>query len=415
MSDVYKTALGKFEKAANIVNLDENIREILKHPRRQFIVEFPVKMDDGKVKVFKGYRVQHCLALGPAKGGVRYHPSVTLDEVKSLAFWMTFKCAVMSLPFGGAKGGVAVEPKKHSKAELERISRRYFAEISLLVGPEKDIPAPDVNTTPDIMAWFMDTYSMTVGYSSMAVVTGKPVGLGGSEGREEATGRGVAKTASMAAKRKGIDISKATVAVEGFGNVGRFAALLLSLEEGAKVVAVSDSRGAIYNPDGFDVEELIKYKKEHGTVADYPKAKGRLSNDELKVLDVDILIPAALEHSIDAEIAKEIKAKVVVEGANGPLTKEADDILNERGVLVVPDILANAGGVTVSYFEWVQDLQSFFWKRQHVNETLEEMLREAFSNVWSVMDKYNTDMRTAAYIVAIERLRFAIEKRGIFP
>ena len=415
MSDVYKTALEKFEKAANIVNLDENIREILKHPRRQFIVEFPVKMDDGKVKVFKGYRVQHCLALGPAKGGVRYHPSVTLDEVKSLAFWMTFKCAVMSLPFGGAKGGVAVEPKKHSKAELERISRRYFAEISLLVGPEKDIPAPDVNTAPDIMAWFMDTYSMTVGYSSMAVVTGKPVGLGGSEGREEATGRGVAKTASMAAKRKGIDISKATVAVEGFGNVGRFAALLLSLEEGAKVVAVSDSRGAIYNPDGFDVEELIKYKKEHGTVADYPKAKGRLSNDELKVLDVDILIPAALEHSIDAEIAKEIKAKVVVEGANGPLTKEADDILNERGVLVVPDILANAGGVTVSYFEWVQDLQSFFWKRQHVNETLEEMLREAFSNVWSVMDKYNTDMRTAAYIVAIERLRFAIEKRGIFP
>ena len=415
MSDVYKTALEKFEKAADIVNLDENIREILKHPRRQFIVEFPVKMDDGKVKVFRGYRVQHCLALGPAKGGVRYHPSVTLDEVKSLAFWMTFKCAVMSLPFGGAKGGVAVEPKKHSKAELERISRRYFAEISLLVGPEKDIPAPDVNTTPDIMAWFMDTYSMTVGYSSMAVVTGKPVGLGGSEGREEATGRGVAKTASMAAKRKGIDISKATVAVEGFGNVGRFAALLLSLEEGAKVVAVSDSRGAIYNPDGFDVEELIKYKKEHGTVADYPKAKGRLSNDELKVLDVDILIPAALEHSIDAEIAKEIKAKVVVEGANGPLTKEADDILNERGVLVVPDILANAGGVTVSYFEWVQDLQSFFWKRQHVNETLEEMLREAFSNVWSVMDKYNTDMRTAAYIVAIERLRFAIEKRGIFP
>ena len=415
MSDVYKTALEKFEKAANIVNLDENIREILKHPRRQFIVEFPVKMDDGKVKVFRGYRVQHCLALGPAKGGVRYHPSVTLDEVKSLAFWMTFKCAVMSLPFGGAKGGVAVEPKKHSKAELERISRRYFAEISLLVGPEKDIPAPDVNTTPDIMAWFMDTYSMTVGYSSMAVVTGKPVGLGGSEGREEATGRGVAKTASMAAKRKGIDISKATVAVEGFGNVGRFAALLLSLEEGAKVVAVSDSRGAIYNPDGFDVEELIKYKKEHGTVADYPRAKGRLSNDELKVLDVDILIPAALEHSIDAEIAKEIRAKVVVEGANGPLTKEADDILNERGVLVVPDILANAGGVTVSYFEWVQDLQSFFWKRQHVNETLEEMLREAFSNVWSVMDKYNTDMRTAAYIVAIERLRFAIEKRGIFP
>ncbi len=415
MSDVYKTALEKFEKAANMVNLDENIKEVLKHPRRQFIVEFPVKMDDGSVKVFKGYRVQHCLALGPAKGGVRYHPSVTLNEVKSLAFWMTFKCAVMSLPFGGAKGGVAVDPKKHSKAEIERISRRYFAEISVLVGPEKDIPAPDVNTTPDIMAWFMDTYSMTVGYSSMAVVTGKPVGLGGSEGREEATGRGVAKTASMAAKRIGVNISKATVAVEGFGNVGRFAALLLSLEEGAKIVAVSDSKGAIYNPDGFDVEELIKYKKEHGTVADYPKAKSRLNNDELKVLDVDILIPAALEHSIDSKIANEVKAKIVVEGANGPLTKEADDILNKKGVLVVPDILANAGGVTVSYFEWVQDLQSFFWKRQHVNETLEEMLRGAFDNVWDIKEKYRTDMRTAAYIVAIERLRFAIEKRGIFP
>ncbi len=415
MSDVYKTALEKFEKAANMVNLDENIKEVLKHPRRQFIVEFPVKMDDGSVKVFKGYRVQHCLALGPAKGGVRYHPSVTLNEVKSLAFWMTFKCAVMSLPFGGAKGGVAVDPKKHSKAEIERISRRYFAEISVLVGPEKDIPAPDVNTTPDIMAWFMDTYSMTVGYSSMAVVTGKPVGLGGSEGREEATGRGVAKTASMAAKRIGVNISKATVAVEGFGNVGRFAALLLSLEEGAKIVAVSDSKGAIYNPDGFDVEELIKYKKEHGTVADYPKAKSRLNNNELKVLDVDILIPAALEHSIDSKIANEVKAKIVVEGANGPLTKEADDILNKKGVLVVPDILANAGGVTVSYFEWVQDLQSFFWKRQHVNETLEEMLRGAFDNVWDIKEKYRTDMRTAAYIVAIERLRFAIEKRGIFP
>lgn len=415
MSDVYKTALEKFEKAANMVNLDENIKEVLKHPRRQFIVEFPVKMDDGSVKVFKGYRVQHCLALGPAKGGVRYHPSVTLNEVKSLAFWMTFKCAVMSLPFGGAKGGVAVDPKKHSKAEIERISRRYFAEISVLVGPEKDIPAPDVNTTPDIMAWFMDTYSMTVGYSSMAVVTGKPVGLGGSEGREEATGRGVAKTASMAAKRIGVNISKAIVAVEGFGNVGRFAALLLSLEEGAKIVAVSDSKGAIYNPDGFDVEELIKYKKEHGTVADYPKAKSRLNNDELKVLDVDILIPAALEHSIDSKIANEVKAKIVVEGANGPLTKEADDILNKKGVLVVPDILANAGGVTVSYFEWVQDLQSFFWKRQHVNETLEEMLRGAFDNVWDIKEKYRTDMRTAAYIVAIERLRFAIEKRGIFP
>lgn len=415
MNEIYKTALEKFEKAADIVNLEEGIRKMLEHPKRQLIVEFPVKMDDGTIEVFTGYRIQHNIALGPAKGGVRYHPNVSLDEVKSLAFWMTFKCAVMSLPFGGAKGGVAIDPKKYSVDELERISRRYFSEISIVVGPEKDIPAPDVNTTPEIMAWFMDTYSVNVGYSSMGVVTGKPVGLGGSQGRNEATGRGVSAAASMAAAKKGIDLRKASVAIEGFGNVGQYAALLLEKEKGAKIVALSDSKGAIYNKKGFDVEKLMKYKKEHGTIADYPQAQSRMSSEELKKLDVDILIPAALEHSIDSQTAKEIKAKIVVEGANGPLAKEADNILNDKGVLIVPDILANAGGVTVSYFEWVQDLQSFFWKRHQVNQALEEMMEEAFNNVWNIREKYDTDMRTAAYILAIERLSFAIHKRGIYP
>ena len=415
MTEIYKTALEKFEKAADIVELDYNIKKILEHPKRQLIVEFPVKMDDGTIEVFTGYRIQHNIALGPAKGGVRYHPNVSLDEVKSLAFWMTFKCAVMSLPFGGAKGGVAINPKKYSMNELERISRRYFSEISIVVGPEKDIAAPDVNTTPEIMAWFMDTYSVNVGYSSMGVVTGKPVGLGGSQGRSEATGRGVSAAASMAAAKKGIDLTQASVAIEGFGNVGQYAALLLEKEKGAKIVALSDSKGAIYNKKGFNIEELMKYKKEHGTIADYPQAQSRMSSEELKKLDVDILIPAALEHSIDSQIAKDIKAKIVVEGANGPLAREADNILNDKGVLIVPDILANAGGVTVSYFEWVQDLQSFFWKRHQVNQALEEMMEEAFNNVWSVMEKYDTDMRTAAYILAIERLSFAIHKMGIYP
>ncbi len=415
MGSIYESALEKFGKAADLMNLDPGIRKILEHPKRQLIVEFPVQMDDGTTEVFTGYRVQHNIALGPAKGGVRYHPNVSLDEVKSLAFWMTFKCAVMGLPYGGAKGGVKIDPKKYSQKEIERVSRRYFSEISIIVGPDKDIPAPDVNTTPDIMAWFMDTYSMNVGYSSMGVVTGKPVGLGGSQGRTEATGRGVSAVAALAAKAKGMDISKATVAVEGFGNVGQYAALLLSTEKGAKIVAVSDSKGAIYNPNGFDVKELMEYKKEHKTIADYPKAESKMTNEELKKLDVDILVPAALENSITPELAKDVKAKIVVEGANGPLAEGADEVLNEKGVLIVPDILANAGGVTVSYFEWVQDLQSFFWKHEQVNEALEEMMANAFNEVWKTKEEYSTDMRTAAYIVATNRVAFATKKRGIYP
>ncbi len=415
MGSIYESALEKFGKAADLMRLDPGIRKILEHPKRQLIVEFPVEMDDGSTKVFTGYRVQHNIALGPAKGGVRYHPNVSLDEVKSLAFWMTFKCAVVGLPYGGSKGGVKIEPKKYSKKELERVSRRYFSEISIIVGPDKDIPAPDVNTTPDIMAWFMDTYSMNVGYSSMGVVTGKPVGLGGSQGRTEATGRGVSTAAALAAKAKGMDISKLTVAIEGFGNVGKYAALLMSKEKGAKIVALSDSKGAIYNSNGFDIDELMKYKVEHGTIADYPKAESKMSNLDLKKLNVDVFVPAALENSITPEIARDVKAKIIVEGANGPLAEGADDILNEKGVLIVPDILANAGGVTVSYFEWVQDLQSFFWKHQQVNEALEEMMTSAFEEVWKTKEKYSTDMRTAAYIVATNRVAFATQKRGIYP
>ena len=415
MGSIYESALEKFGKAADLMRLDPGIRKILEHPKRQLIVEFPVEMDDGSTEVFTGYRVQHNIALGPAKGGVRYHPNVSLDEVKSLAFWMTFKCAVVGLPYGGSKGGVKIEPKKYSKKELERVSRRYFSEISIIVGPDKDIPAPDVNTTPDIMAWFMDTYSMNVGYSSMGVVTGKPVGLGGSQGRTEATGRGVSTAAALAAKAKGMDISKLTVAIEGFGNVGKYAALLMSKEKGAKIVALSDSKGAIYNSNGFDIDELMKYKVEHGTIADYPKAESKMSNLDLKKLNVDVFVPAALENSITPEIARDVKAKIIVEGANGPLAEGADDILNEKGVLIVPDILANAGGVTVSYFEWVQDLQSFFWKHQQVNEALEEMMTSAFEEVWKTKEKYSTDMRTAAYIVATNRVAFATQKRGIYP
>lgn len=415
MGSTYESALKKFGKAAELMNLDPGIRKILEHPKRQLIVEFPVTMDDDSIEVFTGYRVQHNVALGPAKGGVRYHPNVSLDEVKSLAFWMTFKCAVMGLPYGGAKGGIKIDPKQYSKKELERVSRRYFSEISIVVGPDKDIPAPDVNTTPDIMAWFMDTYSMNVGYSSMGVVTGKPVGLGGSQGRTEATGRGVSTAAALAAKAKGMDISKMTVAIEGFGNVGKYAALIMSKEKGAKVVALSDSKGAVYNSNGFDIEELMKYKDEHGTISDYPKAESKMSNEELKTLDVDILIPAALENSITPEIARNVKAKIIVEGANGPLMTGTDEILNEKGVLIVPDILANAGGVTVSYFEWVQDLQSFFWKKAEVNSALEEMMNNAFEETWKMKEKYSTDMRTAAYIVAINRVAFATKKRGIYP
>ncbi len=414
MEELYESALRKFRKAAVLMNLDPNVQKILEHPKRQLIVEFPVVMDNGSIEIFTGYRVQHNVTLGPAKGGIRYHKDVNLDEVKTLAFWMSFKCAVMGLPYGGGKGGVKLDPSKYSMKEIERISRRYFSEISVIVGPDRDIPAPDVNTDANIMAWYMDTYSMNVGYSVLEVVTGKPLGLGGSEGRTEATGRGVAKVTELAIQKRKQKISEAKIAIEGLGNVGQYSALILSKEKGAKIVALSDSKGGIYNPNGFDVEDVINYKKSHGMLSGYPNSDS-ISNAELKMLDVDVFIPAALENSITDETAKKMKAKIIVEGANGPITDTADEILKERNILVVPDILANAGGVTVSYFEWVQDLQSFFWKKEQVNATLEEMMEKSFNEIWNIKEKYSTDMRTAAYILSTQKIAFGIEKRGIYP
>jgi len=412
---LYEQALEVFRQAAKVMQLDPNIQKFLERPQRTIIVEFPVLMDDGRVEMFAGYRCQHSTALGPAKGGIRYHPNVTLDEVQTLAFWMTWKCSLLNLPYGGGKGGVKVDPSKLSKSELERLSRRFFFEISQFVGPLKDIPAPDVNTNPQVMAWYLDTYSMHVGYTALGVVTGKPVELGGSVGRNEATGRGVAVVAAEACKLLGKDISKAKVAVQGFGNVGSFSAKILQEEFGAKIVAVSDVSAAYYDPNGIDISDLIAYRDSNkGLIEGYPKAQ-RIKHEELFELDVDILVPAALENSITEENADRIKAKLIVEGANGPVTPGADKILHSKGVTIIPDILANAGGVTVSYFEWVQDLQSFFWDLDDVRNKLAKMMRAAFAEVAKTKEKYNTDFRTAAYIVAIDRVAKAVKLRGIYP
>ena len=412
---LYELALEVFSNAARVMQLDPNIQKFLERPQRTIIVEFPVLMDDGRVEMFVGYRCQHNTALGPAKGGIRYHPNVTLDEVQTLAFWMTWKCSLLNLPYGGGKGGVKVDPSKLSKGELERLSRRFFFEISQFVGPHKDIPAPDVNTNPQVMAWYLDTYSMHVGYTALGVVTGKPVELGGSVGRNEATGRGVAVVTAEACKLLGKDISKATVAVQGFGNVGSFSAKVLQEDFGAKIVAVSDVSAAYYDPKGLDINDLIAYRDSNkGLIEGYPKAQ-RIKHEELFELDVDILIPAALENAITEQNADKIKAKLIVEGANGPVTPEADRILRSKGVTIIPDILANAGGVTVSYFEWVQDLQSFFWDLDDVRNKLAKMMRAAFAEVAKTKEKYNTDFRTAAYIVAIDRVAKAVKLRGIYP
>ncbi len=412
---LYEQALEVFRQAAKVMQLDPNIQRFIERPQRTIVVEFPVLMDDGRVEMFAGYRCQHSTALGPAKGGIRYHPNVTLDEVQTLAFWMTWKCSLLNLPYGGGKGGVKVDPSKLSKSELERLSRRFFFEISQFVGPLKDIPAPDVNTNPQVMAWYLDTYSMHVGYTALGVVTGKPVELGGSVGRNEATGRGVAVVAAEACKLLGKDISKAKVAVQGFGNVGSFSAKILQEEFGAKIVAVSDVSAAYYDPNGIDINDLIAYRDSNkGLIEGYPKAQ-RIKHEELFELDVDILVPAALENSITEENADKIKAKLIVEGANGPVTPGADKILHSKGVTIIPDILANAGGVTVSYFEWVQDLQSFFWDLDDVRNKLAKMMRAAFAEVAKTKEKYNTDLRTAAYIVAIDRVAKAVKLRGIYP
>lgn len=412
---LYEMAQHQFLKAAKLMDLDPNIGNFLLWPQKSLTVHFPVVMDDGRVEIFEGYRVQHNTARGPAKGGIRYHPETNLDEVSSLAFWMTWKCAVVNLPYGGGKGGVRVDPSKLSEKELEKLSRRFFSEIQMMVGPTKDIPAPDVNTNAKIMAWYMDTFSMNVGQTTLGVVTGKPLDLGGSEGRPEATGRGVAITASEACNVSGIDISKATVAIQGFGNVGSFSAKILSEEYGAKIVAVSDVSGGLYNPEGFDIDDLIAYRDQNGgIIKGYPKGTP-ITNEELLTMNVDILVPAALENAITEKIANDVKAKIIVEGANGPTTEEAEKILIEKDILVVPDILANAGGVTVSYFEWVQDLQSHFWEIEDIRRKLTKIMKRSFGEVFATKQKYNTDMRTAAYIVAIGRVAEAVKKRGYFP
>jgi glutamate dehydrogenase (NAD(P)+) len=412
--NAWEVAQRQFDLAAERLDLDPGMRLVLREPRREFTVHFPVHMDDGSVQVFTGYRVQHNLGRGPAKGGIRYHQDVSLDEVKALAMWMTWKCAVVGIPYGGGKGGVIVDPKKLSTKELEGLTRRFFTEIEVLVGPEKDIPAPDVNTNAQIMAWMMDTYSMHAGHTVPGVVTGKPISLGGSEGRNEATARGTVFCIIEAARHLGIELSSATVSIQGFGNAGSIAARLIC-DEGATVVAVSDSTGGIHDPSGLDVNKVIAWKGEHGTVQGFPGAKD-ITNAEVLEVECDILIPAALENQITAANAGNIKARLIAEAANGPTTPEADEILFKSWkTFMIPDILCNAGGVTVSYFEWVQDLNRDHWSEKVVNEKLKEIMVKAFQEVLAVARREQCDMRTAAYLLAVRRVADAMEMRGLYP
>jgi glutamate dehydrogenase (NAD(P)+) len=409
----FRIAQLQFDMAAEFLKLDQGLRQVLRTPKRVLEISAPVKMDNGQVKVFTGFRVQHNIARGPAKGGIRFHPGVTLDEVKALAAWMTWKTATVNIPYGGGKGGVICDPKRMSKGELERMTRRYASEIFPIIGPERDIPAPDVYTDSQTMAWIMDTYSMTVGHTSLGVVTGKPISLGGSEGRGEATARGCMFVIEEACKAKKISLRGATVAVQGFGNAGAIAARLLS-EKKAKVIAISDSRGGVFNSRGIDPTKALRYKERSGTVVGMPGAS-RISNDDLLTLKCDILVPAALENVITLHNAEQIKAKIIAEAANGPTTPHADEVLARRGVFVLPDILANAGGVTVSYFEWAQDLQGYFWDENEVNARLDRVMRHAFQGVFETSRKYRTHMRNAAYILAVGRVAEATTLRGLFP
>ena len=409
---IFAAMLEEFDVAARILELDPGIWRILTHPKRQIVVSCPVQMDNGQIEVFTGYRVQYSITLGPAKGGIRYHPDVSLDEVTALAAWMTWKCAVAHIPFGGGKGGIVCDPTRMSPRELEALTRRYVAEIIDAIGPEKDVPAPDVNTNDQVMAWVMDTYSMHVGHTETAVVTGKPIELGGSLGRREATGRGVMIVAREAAKHLGIDLGAATVAIQGFGNVGSVSADLIA-RAGARIVAVTDGEGGVYNPAGLDIPSLIDHARPRRTVQGFPGGEP-FTNEDLWGLETDILIPAALENQITMENAPRIKAKIVVEGANGPTTPDAHRHMHDRGIFVVPDILANSGGVTVSYFEWVQDRYGYFWELADVNARLEKKMCEAFDDVLQTSMKYKVDMRTAAYIVAISRVGTVTRLRGMY-
>ncbi len=412
--DVLSMAREQLAVAAKYLDLDAGLHRVLAAPKRQLIVHFPVVMDDGHVEVFEGYRVQHNTSRGPTKGGIRYHYDVDVHETTALAMWMTWKCAVANIPYGGAKGSVKVDTKKLSMRELEKLTRRFVTEINIILGERSDIPAPDIGTNGTVMSWIMDTFSMAAGYTVPGVVTGKPVSLGGSEGRVEATGRGVIVSAEEACKRLNMDFSKCRVVVQGFGNVGSVAAKLAE-DQGATVVGISDARGAIYNPKGLPIRELYeRYSGRDGGIEEF-KECDIISNKELLALDCDILIPAAIATQITGENAGDVKAKIVVEGANGPTTLEADHIMSDKGILVVPDILANAGGVICSYFEWVQDLQNFFWEENEVNTKLARIMRGAYDAVDKMMHLHKTDMRTAAMIIAVKRVADATTMRGIFP
>ncbi len=402
----------RFEFAARKLNLDPGLWKVLSSPAREIIVHFPVSMDDGRIEMFTGFRVQHSIARGPAKGGIRFSPDVNLDEVRALASWMTWKCAVVNIPFGGAKGGVICDPTTMSKGELERMTRRYTSEIIDFIGPEKDVPAPDVNTNEQTMAWIMDTYSMHMGHTVTSVVTGKPLNIGGSRGRLEATGRGVEVVCGESLRYLNMPIEGCRVVIQGFGNVGSNAARLM-MEQGYKIVGISEKDGGLSNPNGIDIHQLIAYKQRNGTTLGFNGAEATPS-EELIVSDCDILIPAATENVITSRNADKIKARIVVEGANGPTTAVADEILAEKRIFVVPDILANAGGVTASYFEWVQDRQGYFWKEAIVNDQLETILRDSFEDVVRYSEAHNVNNRIAAYMLAIDRVAFTIKQRGIY-
>jgi glutamate dehydrogenase (NAD(P)+) len=440
----FKIAQQQLDNVAERLNLKKGIHEFLRTPRREFTVNFPVRMDSGEITVFTGYRVQHNMGRGPCKGGIRYHWNVSLDEVRALAMWMTWKCAVVNIPYGGAKGGVICNPKEMSQAELERMTRRFTTEISIIIGPEKDIPAPDVYTNAQTMAWIMDTYSMIKGYSVPGVVTGKPIHIGGSLGRNEATARGCMFTIREGLKHfdhkvippeqwtkeckedeieksicdgdegTGYKIDQATVAIQGFGNAGSISAALLSAK-GAKIIAVSDSKGGVMNKEGLDVPKVIAHKADTGSVVGFEGSNDEMGSKDVLELECDVLIPAALENQITEENADNVKAKIVAEAANGPTTPEADKILYDKSIFLIPDVLANAGGVTVSYFEWVQGLQQFFWSERDVNVQLREIMIKAFHEVLDIHLEHKVDMRTAAYMLAVKRVADAINHRGIFP
>ncbi len=412
-TNAWINALEQLDNVAQRINLEPNLHARLRQPQRALEVAIPVAMDDGSERVFTGYRVQHNLARGPAKGGMRYSPAVDEDEVKALAMWMTWKCAVVSIPYGGAKGGVTVDPKALTPRELERLTRRFVAELLPIIGPEKDIPAPDVGTNAQVMAWMMDAYSSYVGHTVPGIVTGKPLEVGGSAGREEATGRGVAITAREMARRMGLTLSGASVVIQGFGNVGGATAEILSRELNCRIVGVSDARGAFYNPKGFDVDHLIGSAPMHGSLP-AEVAGERVNAEEFLSLPCDILIPAALENQITKHNADAIRPKMIVEAANGPTTPAADEILRENGVTVVPDILANAGGVTVSYFEWVQGRDEYFWSAEEVNARLEKIMVNACVEVWTIAQREQVDLRMAAYISGVGRVAEAIRTRGIY-